>query len=79
MDKTINTYHDLRAEVIDQIENYDLSQYNVDFDDLADYVSEDLYELLRATGFRFGQLMPDVSQETFNQLLKPYEKLANAS
>lgn len=70
----INSLLDIKRYVSSMLESYDMTQYVFSANALDICVAEDLRDLLKATGFVYGDKMPDISDEEWNILLKPYEK-----
>ena len=73
--KRINSFQDLKRYISDQ-PLCDLELY-IDYDKLVENVAEDLEHLLKTKhNFEYGQECPEISDDEFWDLFKPYEKEA---
>ena len=63
----------VRREVKNQLENYDMSCYRLGFDDLADAVTNNFEDFLDEIDFEWGNEMPEMSDEMWEELTKEYE------
>ena len=71
---TYNSYIDIYRYISEQAVNVDLSCYTYVYDDLVDCVAGDYLDLLRDKyNWFYGQELPEISEEEFWDLFKPYE------
>jgi len=70
----INSLNDLRQYVSSMSEGLDAKQYMYDYDDLVEAVTIGLNAILAGRNFKWGNELPEISDNEFWDLFKKYEK-----
>jgi hypothetical protein len=70
----ISNLSDLRRIVSDQLENYDMSCYTIPYEELVEEATSSLHDFIQACGFKWGQELPELSDEHFRDLTREFEK-----